>query len=80
MVEMDKYKIRGVQDRVAQVLSTKEFTPAEVVFGLAEFIGRMIVGYTPNETWIAKKELCDAAARHMELTVKVGIEKQQAPN
>lgn len=73
-VEMDQHRIRGVQERVANVLSTKEFSPAEVIFGLSEFVGRMIVGYVDG-TWLTKKEVADAAAKHIALTVKIGVER-----
>ena len=71
-VELDKRKILGVQDRVSQVLSSSEFSPAEVIFGLSEFIGRMIIGYVPG-TWIQKKEIAAAASQHIERSIKVGL-------
>lgn len=75
-IEVDQQKIRGVQERISQALSTREFHPAEVVFGLAELIGRMIVGYVPG-TSIQKQEWVDAVTQHIEDTVRIGVERQQ---
>lgn len=71
-VELDKQKLMGVQQRVFHLLESKEFTGAEVLFGLGEALGRMIYEFTDG-TWINKREVLIKVCEHMERTVKAGV-------
>ena len=53
-------------------LSGKDFNHGEVIIGLSELIGRVIVEAAENG--IQAKELAQVAANHIGLTIKVGAE------
>lgn len=70
--QIDQRKVAGVVVETNRALSGKEFNHGEVIIGLAELIGRIIV--EAAETGIQAKELAQVAANHIGLTIKVGAE------
>ncbi len=57
------------------VLNGKGFNHGEVILGLAELIGRIVVQACENP--IQAKELMQVAANHIGMTVKIGAEAQE---
>ena len=70
-VEIDKQKVQGVQLIVGQSLSNKGFATSEVLFGMAEFLGRTLVSQTGG-TIIEKLEVLKTLTDHAERTVRMG--------
>ena len=56
-------------------LNNKDFNHGEVIIGLAELIGRIIVEAADNG--IQAKELAQVAANHIGLTIKIGAEARE---
>jgi hypothetical protein len=69
---MDKDKLMGVQSLVLHALQREGFNGAEVLFGTAEALGRLIYEFTDG-TWIEKKQVMDRVVEHIERTVKAGV-------
>lgn len=70
-VEIDKQKVQGVQLIVGQSLSNKGFATSEVLFGMAEFLGRTLASQTGG-TIIEKLEVLKTLTDHAERTVRMG--------
>jgi hypothetical protein len=70
--QVDQRKVAGVVIEANAALSGKDFNHGEVIIGLAELIGRIIVEASDNG--IQAKELAQVAANHIGLTIKVGAE------
>lgn len=70
--QVDQRKVAGVVIETNAALSGKDFNHGEVILGLAELIGRVIVEASDNG--IQAKELAQVAANHIGLTIKVGAE------
>jgi hypothetical protein len=70
--QIDQRKVAGVVIETNQALSGKDFNHGEVIIGLSELIGRIIVDAADNG--IQAKELAQVAANHIGLTIKVGAE------
>ena len=72
-MNIDRRKMKGVQERALKaVTQNKEFETPEVIFGLAELVGRLIARQTGG-TWMAKKEIFDAVVEHIETSVRAGV-------
>jgi len=76
-VVVSKEKVRGVQEVVLQTLERHkhDFAPIEVLYGLAELIGRLVVKHTQG-TWIEKRDLLLELVNHTERTVIAGVQHQ----
>jgi len=70
--QIDQRKVAGVVVETNQTLSGKGFNHGEIIIGLSELIGRIIVDAAENG--IQAKELAQVAANHIGLTIKVGAE------
>ena len=70
--KIDQRKVAGVVIEANSALTGKDFNHGEVIIGLAELIGRVIV--ESADTGIQAKELAQVAANHIGLTIKVGAE------
>jgi hypothetical protein len=70
--QIDQRKVVGVVLETNAALNDKGFNHGEVILGLAELIGRVIV--EASETSIQSGELMKVAIAHMEKTIRVGAE------
>ena len=70
--QIDQRKVAGVVVETNLALTNKDFNHGEVILGLAELIGRIIVEACDNG--IQAKELAQVAANHIGMTIKVGAE------
>lgn len=69
---VEKRKLEGVQDITARALNDQGFSSVDIMLGLGEFIGRMIVmeGTTP----IQMMDLLEVVNTHMVNTTRIGAE------
>lgn len=70
--QIDQRKVVGVVLEANAALNDKGFNHGEVILGLAELVGRVIV--EASETSIQSGELMKVAIAHMEKTIRVGAE------
>lgn len=75
--QIDKRKIAGVVIECNRAISGKDFNHGEVVLGLAELIGRVIVEAADGP--IQAKELMQVATNHVANTVRIGAEAREKP-
>lgn len=76
--EIDQRKVVGVVLEANGALGDKGFNHGEIIIGLSELIGRVIV--EASDTSVQAGELMKVAIAHMEKTIRVGAEatgKQQ---
>jgi hypothetical protein len=76
--EIDQRKVVGVVLEANGALGDKGFNHGEIILGLSELIGRVIV--EASDTSVQAGELMKVAVAHMEKTIRVGAEatgKQQ---
>lgn len=71
-VQIDARKVAGVAIEAGRILSDKGFNRGEIILGLAELIGRVIVDTA--ETDIQAAELSKVAVTHLGKTVEIGVE------
>jgi hypothetical protein len=69
---IDQRKVVGVVLEANAALNDKGFNHGEVILGLAELVGRVIV--EASETSIQSGELMKVAIAHIEKTISVGAE------
>jgi hypothetical protein len=70
--KIDPRKVAGVVVEANQAINNKGFNHGEVVLGLAELIGRVIVSV--STTPIQAQELVQVVENHLALTLKRGAE------
>lgn len=75
-VSLDKDKIAQVWRIAGQAVSDKGIQTPEVLFGLAELIGRILVEHTGG-TIIEKTDAIKPLVEHIERTVRVGVISRQ---
>lgn len=75
--KIDQRKVAGVVIETNAALSGKGFNHGEIVIGLSELVGRVIVDAVQNP--VQAKELMKVAAAHIDLTIKTGAEAQNKP-
>lgn len=75
MYQIDQRKVAGVVIEANAALNGKGFNHGEVVLGLAELIGRIVVEAVDNH--IQAQELLKVVAAHIEQTVKIGAQAQE---
>lgn len=76
--EIDQRKVVGVVLEANGALGDKGFNHGEIIIGLSELIGRVIV--EASDTSVQAGELMKVAIAHMDKTIRVGAEvtgKQQ---
>lgn len=69
-IEIDARKVSGVVKETNDMLLRHPFNPAEVVIGLSELIGRIIVEY--GATSIQIDELKEVVINHLNRTTSIG--------
>lgn len=73
--QIDQRKVAGVVIEANAALNGKDFNHGEVILGLSELIGRIVVEACENP--IQAKELMQVAANHIGMTVKIGAEARE---
>jgi hypothetical protein len=68
--EIDRSKVRGVVVEASRAIENKSFNHGEVIVGLAELIGRVVVDATDNH--IQMKEMVKIVSEHMDRTIVAG--------
>lgn len=69
---IDKDKIRGVVIEVSRALDGKGFNAGEMMVGLSEMLGRIIVETASSH--VQMKEMVDICAGHLDRTIIAGNE------
>jgi len=75
MITIESRKVAGVVIEAGRILADKGFNRAEVLIGLSELIGRMIVDAAENT--IQADELYTACNTHIQKTIQIGIQAAQ---
>jgi len=70
-ISVNKEKIAGVWRTAGDAISNKGFQTPEVLFGLAELIGRVLVDHTDG-TVIQKLDTLKTLVEHADRTVRIG--------
>jgi hypothetical protein len=68
--KIEPRKVAGVMTEANRALEGKGFNHGEVVIGLTELLGRIIVDAASNE--IQTRELIKVVHDHLESTIKIG--------
>jgi hypothetical protein len=71
-VQIDQRKVAGVVIEASRILADKGFNRGEIILGLAELIGRVIVDTA--QTDIQAAELSKVAVSHMSKAIEIGVE------
>lgn len=71
-VQIDPRKVGGVAIEAGRILGDKGFNRGEIILGLAELIGRVIVDTA--ETDMQAAELSKIAVTHLGKTIEIGVE------
>lgn len=69
-IEIDARKVAGVVKETNDMLLQQPFNPAEILIGLSELIGRIIVQY--GTTSIQIDELKEVVVNHLNRTTSIG--------
>lgn len=77
-ININADKVKQAMTIALQALGQQSFQVSEVVFGLAEAIGRTIVAQDMNP--LAKAELSSYAHMHLVHTIKAGLEARGESN
>lgn len=75
-VQIDQRKVAGVVIEASRILADKGFNRGEIILGLSELIGRVIVDTA--QTDIQASELAKISADHMTRTIDIGIKATQS--
>jgi hypothetical protein len=70
--QIEARKVAGVVIEASRILADKGFNRGEIILGLSELLGRMIVD-TAQDT-IQAEELLKIVANHMSKTIDIGIQ------
>lgn len=73
--KIDQRRVTGVVIEANAALTNKDFNHGEIVIGLSELIGRVIVEVADNE--FQATELVKVAKNHLETTVKIGAQARE---
>jgi hypothetical protein len=73
--QIDQRKVAGVVIEANAALTGKDFNHGEVLIGLGELIGRIIV--EAADTSIQAEELTKVVAGHISKTIQVGASAQE---
>lgn len=73
--KIDAHRVAGVVTEVNQVLHNKNFNHGEVILGLSELIGRIIVA--ASNTKIQADEMKAVVQGHVNKTVEIGASQQE---
>ena len=69
-VEINPVKVAGVVKETNDMLLKQPFNPAEVIIGLTELTGRIIVEF--GTTAVQMDELKEVVLNHLEKTIRIG--------
>jgi hypothetical protein len=75
-VQIDQRKVGGVAIEAGRILADKGFNRGEIILGLSELIGRVIVDTA--QTDIQASELAKIAVDHMTRTIDIGIKATES--
>jgi hypothetical protein len=70
--KIDQRKVNGVVIEANAALTNKDFNHGEIMIGLAELVGRVIVEVAENP--IQATELTKVAKSHIDNTVRIGAQ------
>lgn len=73
--KIDRNKVAGVVVETNLALTNKDFNHGEIILGLAELIGRIVVDACDNP--IQAKELMQVATNHIGMTIQIGAEAME---
>lgn len=74
-VRIEPRKVAGVVVEASRILADKGFNRGEMILGLSELIGRVIIDTASTD--IQAKELVGISAGHIDRTVQIGVEATQ---
>jgi hypothetical protein len=72
---LDQRKIAGVVVEVSRILADKGFNRGEILIGLSEMVGRIIVDVAENS--IQADELYTLCQQHMSRTIHIGSQASE---
>ena len=72
---IDQNKIAGVVKAVAAILGDRGFNRGEILLGLSEMVGRIIVDVADNS--IQADELYTICQQHMSRTIHIGSQASE---
>jgi hypothetical protein len=72
---LDSKKIAGVVVETSRILADKSFNRGEILIGLSEMIGRIIVDVSENS--IQADELYTLCQQHMSRTIHIGSQASE---
>jgi hypothetical protein len=75
--QIEKRKIAGVVMEANEAITGKDFNHGEVILGLSELVGRVIVEAADGP--LQAKELMQVATNHIANTVRIGAEAREKP-
>lgn len=74
-VNIEPRKVAGVVIEASRILADKGFNRGEIILGLSELLGRVIVDTAATN--IQANELAKLSNSHVEQTIKIGVEATQ---
>lgn len=74
-VKIEPRKVAGVVVEASRILADKGFSRGEIILGLSELLGRIIVDSAQTDR--QAKELVGVSAGHIDRTVQIGVEATQ---
>lgn len=72
---LDQRKIAGVVVEVSRIVADKGFNRGEILIGLSEMVGRIIVDVAENS--IQADELYTLCQQHMSRTIHIGSQASE---
>lgn len=70
MTTIESHKVAGVVIEAGRILADKGFNRGEILIGLSELIGRIVVDTAENS--IQAEELFGVCAGHIQKTIEIG--------
>ena len=74
-VPIEQRKVAGVVIEASRILADKGFNRGEIILGLSELIGRLIVDSVENT--IQAEELTKIVGNHISKTIEIGVQATQ---
>jgi hypothetical protein len=74
-VQIEQRKVAGVVIEASRVLADKGFNRGEILLGLSELIGRLIVDSVENT--LQAEELTGIVGQHIAKTIEIGVQATQ---
>jgi hypothetical protein len=70
-IKIDERKVIGVVKSALSLVADKGFARTEIIIGLAETLGRIIVESSENS--LQAEELAKIAHNHTDITIQIGL-------